>query len=57
MTDEQKTWAQVYATILGGLVANTEIHLSWPDLRDRVRIEANHAMTKAKELHETKKPS
>lgn len=56
MTEDQKTWAQVYATILGGLCSNTEVRLNWSDLRERVRIEANHAITKAKELDETKKP-
>lgn len=47
MTEEQKVWAQVYATILSGMLANPEMRMSWPDLRERAIIETKVALLEA----------
>jgi hypothetical protein len=47
MTDEQKAWAQVYATILSGLLSNNKIEMNWERLRERAECEANLAWMKA----------
>ena len=43
-------WMQAYSTILAGLCANTEIRLSWPELRERAKTEANVALLEAEKV-------
>lgn len=49
MSPTQYVWAQVYAAVIGGLAANTEVRLDWVQMRERARIEANEAVRKMRE--------